>query len=174
MTAFKDVLITTAGVAGLLGVVWILCAPLFGLSIVIFETGSMAPTMPEGAAALVRVIPAAEIEVGDVVTVDRAGSALPVTHRVVSVSTASTHPGGRSVTLKGDANAVPDLSPYDLTQAKLVVAAAPGVGAALTELRTPYFLAFGTLLIALLVVWAFWPSGTLEFAAHRGDSRARL
>ena len=49
-----------------------------------FKTGSMSPTITAGSVALVREIPASEINVGDVVTVDRE-DALPVTHRVTSI-----------------------------------------------------------------------------------------
>ena len=171
----KEIVLALVGIAGLLGLSWLVCAGVFGLSIVVFATGSMSPTMPTGSAAVVRDIPAAQIAVGDVVTVQRPGAALPVTHRVVAVALDPAVAGGRVVTLKGDANATPDLDPYELTKAKVVVAYSAGLGTVLAVLRTPFFFAVTTLVIALLVIWAFWPQqGTVQLGAHRKRTGASL
>jgi len=153
----KELVLTVVGILGLLGIAWLLCAWLFGLSIVVFKTGSMSPTIPTGSAAVVREIPASMISVGDVITVQRDTAALPVTHRVVAVQTDPASAASRIVTLKGDANATPDLEPYTLTEAKVVVASLAGAGTVLAILRTPFVLALTTLVVTLVMVWAFWP-----------------
>ena len=75
----------------------------------------------------------------------------------------------RLVTLRGDANESNDLSPYAVSEVKLVMASAAGLGTALGLLRSPFFLALTTLVVALLAVWAFWPQRRHR---HRAEGRA--
>jgi len=169
----KDGVLTLAGLAGLLSLLWLAAGALFGLSLIIFQTGSMSPTMPIGTAAIVRPIPAADIAVGDVVTIRREGAPLPVTHRVVSVEVDPQVEGGRLVVMRGDANDVDDQFPYRVTTAELVVFSVPGAGRVLLALRTPLFVGGATLLVTLLVLWAFWPPRPDMLAAHRADPRMK-
>ncbi len=118
----------------------------------------MAPTIPTGAAAVVRDVEAADIAVGDVITVQRVGAALPVTHRVVAIDADPANSSGRLVTLRGDANASNDLTPYAITGAKRVMASFAGLGVLLEVMRSPFFLGVTTLAVGLLTVWAFWPA----------------
>lgn len=128
-----------AGLAGLLAVLWVIASALLGWQLMVFRTGSMAPSMPTGAVALTVPVAPADIHVGDVITVRRTGAALPVTHRVVSVAALPGHPAARSIVLKGDANSSADIVPYDVTTASRVVVAAPGAGAAIEATRSPLF-----------------------------------
>lgn len=57
----------------------------FNISIMMFRTGSMSPTITAGSIAFVKEIPATEISVDDIVTVERGDADLPVTHRVVEI-----------------------------------------------------------------------------------------
>ena len=79
-----DVALTVAAVLGTVCILLVIAAALFDVRIILFSTGSMSPTIPAGSAALVRSIPAADVQVGDVVKVERAGQ-LPITHRVTGV-----------------------------------------------------------------------------------------
>lgn len=153
----KEGVLMVAGLLGLLAIVWLASAMFFNLSIVVFKTGSMAPAIPIGSAAIVREVAASELKPGDVVTVRRAGAALPITHRVVSIEIDPVDSAGRIVTLRGDANASNDLSPYSITEAQRVIVSFAGWGAILGLLGSPFFLAVTTLLVALLIMWAFWP-----------------
>lgn len=153
----KDVVLGLAGLAGLACILWFIAGLVFGASIVIFRTGSMEPTIPTGSAAVVTAVAASDIAVGDVLTVDRADSALPVTHRVVSIAHDPAVDGGRIIVLRGDANPVNDPDPYHLTEAKRVVFSVPAVGTMLRVSTTPLFLGSTTLIVAALMVWAFWP-----------------
>ena len=79
-----DTLLTVAAILGTVCTVLVVVGFCFQVSVVLFRTGSMGPTIPAGSAALVRQVSADSVRVGDIVTVDRPGH-LPITHRVVLV-----------------------------------------------------------------------------------------
>lgn len=157
----KDAVLWVGAILGVAGLAWMIVAPLLALSVVTFKTGSMSPSIPAGAAAVVQLVPASDLRVGDVVTVARRAESLPVTHRIVEISVGAA--GERVLVLKGDANDRPDALPYEVSEARRVVASLPVVGTAFVVAQTPLFLGAGTLLVAVLVFWAFWP----EKGAHR-------
>lgn len=157
---------------------WFAFSAVSGATLITFRTGSMSPTMPQGALAISLPVSASEIEVGDVITVQRAGEALPVTHRVVGIAEIedraaneadirASAPGGpppdlsspdaREIVMQGDDNDAPDHLPYAITDARRVVFSLPFVGTILMMLQTP--IATGVLIVSVgaLVVWAFWP-----------------
>ncbi|WP_223357941.1 hypothetical protein [Leifsonia sp. ZF2019] len=151
-----DALLTLASVAGALCILGAIAAAVFHITLILFSTGSMSPTIPAGAVALVREIPASEARVGDVVTVDRPG-ALPITHRVVSSQPLG---GGRvELVLRGDANAENDPAPYNVSHVRLVIASVPGGAQVIAFFSNPLFLGGATLAATALVAWAFWPRG---------------
>lgn len=153
----KDALLGLAGAAGLACILCLIASALFGASLVVFRTGSMAPSMPTGTLAVALPVDAADIAVGDVLMVER-DEQLPVTHRVVEITPDPRDENGVVVLLKGDANGSADREPYHLTEAMRIVFPIPGLGTAFMVARTPLFLGAATLLVAALVVWAFWPS----------------
>lgn len=69
----SEALLTLLSIFGVLCIGAVIAAYFFGINIMMFKTGSMSPDIPAGSVALVREIPAAEAEVGDVVTVERPG-----------------------------------------------------------------------------------------------------
>lgn len=152
----KDALLGLAGLVGLACILWLLASSLFGASLVVFRTGSMAPTMPTGTAAIAVPVAGTDITVGDVVMVARDGG-LPVTHRVMSVDPDPGVEGGVVLALRGDANDVNDPAMYNVTEAVKIVFPVPGLGTAVELSRTPLFLGTATMFVAALVVWAFWP-----------------
>lgn len=151
-----DLLLWTLGALGLLSLATALAAHVWGFSIILFSTGSMAPTIPAGSAALVRLLPASGLAVGDVTTIERPGQ-LPITHRITSIEPLAGSPSARVVTMRGDANAVDDPEPYVVTEARLVVASMPGVAPFFAGLRDPRLMLVLTVLAGGLVSWAFWP-----------------
>ena len=154
----KDTLLTAAGIVGVLGAAWFAAAALFGLSIVVVLTGSMAPELPTGSALVVEdEVAAADLAVGDVVTVPRPGHTLPVTHRIIGIEAVGTSASARSITLQGDANATPDREPYLVETVQRTIVGAPGIGYVIRVLQTPLVMGGLTLLVAALVIWAFWP-----------------
>lgn len=94
------------------------------------QSGSMFPTVPVGALVVSTPTDAADVRVGDVVTVDDGSGR--VTHRVV----ASEHsdqlaPMYRLLTLKGDNNKVEDPQPYLVDHVDTLRVSVPGVGSAI-------------------------------------------
>lgn len=158
----RQACLNLACAAGVLAIVWFLLSLLLGWSLVLFKTGSMAPTYPTGAAGIAVPVEAADIEAGDVVTVPRAQGGLPVTHRVVSVEDPGAGDGSRELVLQGDDNATPDRDVYTVTEADKVLVGSPYVGYAVTLLAQPKTLAIVTAAMAALTVWVFWPRPGLD------------
>jgi signal peptidase len=150
-----DVLLTLASIGGALCIALVIAANLFQVSLIMFKTGSMAPAIPTGSLAIVREIPASEVQIGDVVTVDRGEGLLPITHRVVTTSPGAD--GLVTLTLKGDANAAIDPAPYDVSKVRIVLASIPGLAYAVAAFSSPGVLGITSLLVSVLVTAAFWP-----------------
>lgn len=164
--------LNVAALGGLLCVLAVIVALLFNVTMITFKTGSMSPTIPTGALAIVREIPASDVQVGDVVTVDRAGE-LPITHRVTSVKQGTGDE--RIITMKGDANSTPDAAPYTVSHVRLVIYSIPGLAYFLVWLSDPFVLGGIAVSVAGLVTWAFWPrraESAPQGAAHHGRRRA--
>ncbi|MBK0418867.1 hypothetical protein JD276_07455 [Leucobacter sp. CSA1] len=153
--ALRETLLTIAALGGAACIVLVILAFAGGYSLVMFKTGSMSPTIPAGSVALVREIPAGEVSVGDVLTVDRPGS-LPVTHRVTSVA-AGPSAAERVITMRGDANDVEDPLPYTIERGRVVVGSVPHLAHVIVWFGSPWVLGGITVGAALLVTWAFWP-----------------
>jgi signal peptidase len=151
-----DVVLWLLGALGLVSLVAAIAAHVWGLSIVLFSTGSMAPTIPAGSAALVRLVPASELNVGDVTTVERPGQ-LPITHRITSIQPLAGVPSTRVVTMRGDANGMDDPEPYVISEARVVLASTPGVASYFVNIRDVRLMGVLALLAGALVTWAFWP-----------------
>ncbi|QTV79245.1 signal peptidase I [Microbacterium sp. NIBRBAC000506063] len=157
-----ELLLWCAAAAGVVCLVLVVVAYTMNITLIMFRTGSMAPAIPAGSVAVVQRVPASDISVGDVVTVDREGL-LPVTHRVTSVE-AGTDAATRVITLRGDANAADDPLPYEVESVRIVRFSVPGLAPVIAAFGNPFVLGTLTVGASLLVVWAFWPR-----ASKRGD-----
>ena len=162
----REVLLNIASVLGAVCIALTLAALLFGITLIMFKTGSMSPTIPAGSLAVVREIPASEAKVGDVVTVDRPDQ-LPVTHRVVATEPGSD--GQTILTLRGDANPVDDPAPYTVSTVRIVMASVPGLAVAVVAMSNPVALGSVTVVVASFITWYFWPRSTRS----RRKTRAR-
>ncbi|MGW9159436.1 MULTISPECIES: hypothetical protein [unclassified Microbacterium] len=151
----RDVVLAMAAIGGAACIVFAVLAFTGGYSLMMFKTGSMSPTIPAGSVALVQRVPASDIVVGDVVTVDRAGT-LPITHRVTSVRDGAG-PAERVLTMRGDANPVDDPTSYTITEARIVRGSVPNLAPVIAQFGNPWVLGSLTLGTAFLVAWAFWP-----------------
>jgi signal peptidase len=129
----------------------------FNVSIMMFRTGSMEPTIKTGSIALVREIPAVEIAEGDVVTVDRGEDLLPVTHRVTEIQHVDESTGDVTFVMRGDANDTDDPEPYTADTVRRAFFSIPGIAPVIQWFQNPYVLGGLTLGASVLVVWAFWP-----------------
>jgi len=157
-----DAALTLAAIGGVLCIAAVVAATFFDITLIMFKTGSMSPTIPAGSVAVVREIPASEAAVGDVVTVDRT-DLLPITHRITSVSDAGN--GFTSITMRGDANLDEDPEPYVVQRVRTVLFSVPGLATLVVAFSNPYLLGGITFGAAALVTWAFWPRGARR--AHR-------
>lgn len=164
-------------VAALILAFWFAFSALTGATLITFRTGSMSPTMPQGALALSMPVAATDIKVNDVVTVKRAGEELPVTHRVVEVRDADhatqeqrIPDDARELVLKGDDNATIDLLPYVVKDARRVVFAVPNAGSALMLMQSPIGLGLLILLAGSITTWAFWPKRERDQPAAKGQA----
>lgn len=156
--SIRDAVVTVLGVIGMLVVVWLLAAWLFSLTVIVFVSGSMSPTMPTGTAAVTQTVAAAELQVGDVVTVPRSRDGVDVTHRVVAIDAVAGSPDERSLTLKGDDNDAPDREQYLVDHAGRVIASLPGAGWAVMWLKSTAGIITITVVAAAVAAWGLWPS----------------
>ena len=140
---------------GVVAVGLVIAAVTMNISLIMFKTGSMSPTIPTGAVAVVKEISADEIRVGDVITVARGEGKLPVTHRVVEVHPQT--PGEALVQMKGDANPNIDPGMYRVETVRKVLWSVPELANVIVWFSNPIVLGGITGLAALGVLWAFWP-----------------
>lgn len=155
-----DAMLSLAAFGGFVCVLLVILAFVFNVSLIMFKTGSMGPTIPAGSLAVVREIPATKIRVGDVVTVERL-AALPITHRVTSVGDGPSD-AERVITMKGDANEAADPAPYTVSDVRIVMGSVPNLAYGVVWLSSPWVLALLTLGASALVTWAFWPRESRE------------
>lgn len=152
--SLREILLNVAAAGGAVCILAVICVLLFDITMILFKTGSMSPGIPAGSLAVVREIPAHEVHVGDVVTVDRAGK-LPITHRVQTVD--STEGTARVITMKGDANEDADPAPYKVEHVRLVLWSVPGLAYPVAAAANPVVLGGTTVAVSALVTWVLWP-----------------
>jgi signal peptidase len=155
----KETALTVLAVAGGLCLLAVVLGAWLDISLIVFKTGSMSPGIEPGAIAVVQEVPASSLKPGDVATVHRNESSLPVTHRVVSSEPDPADSQKVFLTLKGDANASEDPIRYNVQSAKKLVFSVSGVGYGVMRLQNPWFMGFCTIAMAALVTWTFWPRG---------------
>ena len=159
LARLRDVALALAALAGVIAIGWGVATLFFGFSLITFATGSMAPTIPAGSIALVREVPAADLEVGQVVTLQRGGERLPITHRIIGIEANPAVRDGYIVSMQGDANTIPDTFPYYVKSGKVVLFSAAGGQAVSDAIGSPTALVVVTAGAGALVLWAFWPRG---------------
>lgn len=150
----RTALILAAAVGVVVGFA-VLASLIFGVKALVFQSGSMSPTIETGALALAHSVPAADIHLGDVIGVEDAGGTR-ITHRVVGID--STSGDAAEVRLRGDANQQADLEPYVITSADRVFFHVNGLGYVLVWLSNPFVAAAGVLGAALALSTAVRPN----------------
>jgi len=166
----RETLLNIAAAGGAVCLVAVVLAVAFNITLILFKTGSMSPTIPAGSLAVVREIPAADIKIGDVVTVDRPGK-LPITHRIQSVAPAEG--AARTITMKGDANAEADPAPYVVERVRIVLWSVPGLAYPLAAAANPVVLGATTVCVAALVSWVLWPRSGSRNGSRDGSGRGQ-
>ncbi|UFU04644.1 signal peptidase I [Ruania suaedae] len=163
MRRIADALLWMGAVLGALSLVAAVLVATLSLVPLVFTSGSMSPEIPAGSLGVARTVPAADLAVGDVVSVESA-EGTRVTHRIVAVEESA---GEALLTLQGDANGAPDAEPYPVTEADRLIFSVPGVGSVLSSLANP-FVVFGAGVLAAGVVFGVWTS----VRSSRGRPRA--
>ena len=149
----REVLLWVGALLGGLCLVSLVASFAFGLTALVFTSGSMAPTYQAGSLGIAREVPVDDLRVGDVVMV-----ALPdgghVTHRIVALE-----PQGERalLTLRGDANPVSDQTTYAVDHADRVLLGIPYAGFAVSWLTSPLGILVCGVLLAVLLFLAFGP-----------------
>lgn len=141
---------------GILCLGWTVAIFAFGLTPLVFTSGSMSPAIHAGDLGFARTVEAGDVAVGDVVSVvNQKGTR--ITHRVVQVDAAEE---GVTVTLKGDANGEPDVEPYTIDDtAERVAFSVPKAGYVVTAVSSPVGMFLGGLLAATALFVAFGRRG---------------
>ncbi|MBA2953066.1 signal peptidase I [Nocardioides sp. CGMCC 1.13656] len=160
----RQVLLTAGAVLGVVCALVTVGALLFGLRPLVFESGSMSPTIDTGDLAISHQVQADSLREGQIVSVP-AGDGTRVTHRVVSVE----HDHGQAVlVLRGDANEVDDATPYRVGEADVVLLHVPRLGYAVGWLSSPV----GLFLLGLYA--AFLVSVLVKGAPQRGPGSGAI
>ena len=148
----KEIALNVAAVAGLICIIATLASLIFGIKPLVFRSGSMEPAISTGALALAKTVPATELAVGDVISVDN-DQGVRITHRVVELESA----GADTVlaTLKGDANNVADRLSYTITEADRVFISVGALGYVVAWLSSPLATFLGGGLVGAVLVIAF-------------------
>lgn len=146
----REVVLWAGALTGVVCLTAAALAVFAGVTPLIFRSGSMSPDIPTGALALARTVPAAEVAVGDVVSVPRADG-VRVTHRVVETDVAGG--ASRSLVLKGDANPVTDPDPVVVAEADRVFWSTPRLGEWVDQALAPgWVFVVGTLFGMLAMI----------------------
>ena len=148
----REIALTVGAVAGVICVMFALAAVFFGITPLIFRSGSMAPAIDTGALALSKTTPVGDIEIGDIVKVTNA-SGTGITHRVVEIGAVGTD--SAQLFLQGDANAEPDAESYVVSEADRVFFSVGKLGYAVTWLSGPVAVFIGGIAVGALLMTAF-------------------
>lgn len=159
LSTAKETALTVLAAAGGLCLLALVAGASLDIGLIVFRTGSMTPGLEPGAIAAVQKVPASSLAKGDIATVQREGSALPVTHRVVASEPDPADSQKVFLTMKGDANASEDPVKYNVSSAKKLLFAVPQVGYWVMRLQNPWFMGLCTIAMASLVTRTFWPRG---------------
>lgn len=149
----RELALNLGAALGLLCVIAASLSMFFGITTLVFRSGSMAPTITTGALGLARPVAADKLEVGDIVSVIDP-SDVRITHRVSGVEPVGD--GSVSITTRGDANNTGDPAPYVVREVDRVFFHVNSLGYAVAWLSSPVATFLGGMAAGGLVVFAFW------------------
>ena len=151
--------LNVGAVVGLICIVAAALSLFLGIKPLVFRSGSMSPAASTGALALAKPVDADALSVGDIVSVVDARG-VRITHRVTGLEPGDD--GTVSMTMRGDANAADDPSPYVIDQADRVMFHVNGLGYVVAWLSHPAAIFLGGMLAGGLGVIAFGRTRTSE------------
>lgn len=176
LRGIRSVLLSVTAVLGVASIGAVGAGLVLDVRPLVVVSGSMEPGIPVGSLIAGRTVPAADVEVGDVVTVPRrAGTADLVTHRVVEVRPSDAAAGARELVLRGDANDTDDPVPYTVTEVRRHVATVPGGGYVVQALRSTrgVVVVGGVLLAAVVLAFAVPGERPARHGRHRAPVASR-
>lgn len=143
----------------------------FDVKPIIFRSGSMSPSIETGALAFSRTVDAADLRVGDVVTVP-SGTGDRITHRIEQVSVVN---GQANLILRGDANKIVDDRVYVVESAPRVLLDIPKAGYVVSYATGPVGIFAGGLLVGVVLLTVFRPGtpGPTSQDEPRGRTSAK-
>jgi signal peptidase I len=150
-TLAREGALTVGAGLGLVCLLLAVVAPLFGVRLLVFESGSMAPTVETGGLAVTRTVAADELAVGDIVSVTPQPGQR-VTHRIAGIERAGD---STLLTLQGDANQTPDPERYPVTEADRVLVHVNHLGFVVDALASPYAVFLAGAFVAGVLLLAF-------------------
>lgn len=164
----REIALTIGALAGLLCILLALAAVVFGITPLVFRSGSMSPAIETGALALSKTTSAVDVRVGDIVNVtNTAGNR--ITHRVIEIGAVGSD--SVELTLKGDDNAEPDAEPYVVSDVRRVLFSVPKLGYVVTWLSSPVAVFAGGLLVGVLLMIAWRPDSRKPVSDTNPDER---
>jgi signal peptidase I len=147
--------LSLGAVAGVVCIAAAVAGVFFGVTPLVFRSGSMAPAVDTGALALGVDVSGDQIVVGQVVSIVRDDGSR-ITHRVHSIEAVTGN--SATIALKGDANAEPDPDVYVVASATRVFAHIPYAGYFVAWLSTPFAWIIGLAVSGVLMYFAFRPA----------------
>lgn len=151
---WRETALTAGALAGLICIAATVAALFFGIKPLVFRSGSMSPEITTGSLALSRTVPATDLKVGNVISVENA-QGIRITHRVYEIQSQAGN--AMLVTLKGDANKDPDIEPYTITEADRVFTSVGGLGYVVAWLSSPTAIFLGGAFVGALMVIVIRP-----------------
>ncbi|MDQ2758557.1 MAG: hypothetical protein M3Y71_18705 [Actinomycetota bacterium] len=145
--AARSFLLTVTAVLGAAGVLAFGLGLVLGVRPVAVTSGSMAPSLPVGCLVISRDGPAAQVQVGSIVTLQRLRGSGPVTQRVVKATARGD--GAVELVLRGDAD--DQSQSYVASTAASYVMQVPWVGYPVTFFEGRAGLPTGIAVVLLLV-----------------------
>lgn len=149
----RELALNVGAIAGTICIVATVLSLMFGVKPLVFRSGSMSPAISTGSLALAQRVSVDEVKVGDVVSVTNP-QGTRITHRVFRIQQMD---GQTLLTLKGDANAQPDLLPYPVTKVDRVFAHVGFLGYLVAWLSSGIAIFVGGILAGALLMLAFGP-----------------
>jgi signal peptidase I len=147
----REIALWVVAVLGSVSILAAVAAVGFGVTPLIFRSGSMSPGIPTGSLGLAQRTDAADVEVGDIVSAVWSDGTR-VTHRVVGVQDQGN--GLVQLETKGDANEQPDTEHPIVDRVDRVFWSVPEAGYVLQEITKPYWVFGSGVIVGAIVVLA--------------------
>ncbi|WP_185993294.1 signal peptidase I [Rhodococcus sp. KBS0724] len=148
----RESALTVGAVLGVMCVVAALASWMFGVTPLVFTSGSMSPSIETGALGFARTVDADDLAVGDVVSVTNT-SGTRISHRIEQITPQGD--GTAALVLKGDANDQSDLEPYVVADADRILFSVNKAGYVVAWLSGPSGAFLGGIVACALLFIAF-------------------